>query len=324
MKFPSNLRPISQFRRLAKRVRNADPDKHAEMSHQSPAETSLNAFSPPASNARELGFLGGGHELRFAEACSVLNVRQSSEPQTGYGTRSYGTRVIDESGASYWLKIFGLTSDKNERWKAEVEADSITGVRKPKLIRQITWRHADEFWVARLTTFATGIVEGGPWAEIGASRVEHAWLESLSESLDALARQSCTRVHIQTGLFERWLWRHFRRRIPTTPSDWVPSHNDLQWSNLSHPELSILDWEWYGRSPRGYDQGTLIAYSCHEDDLVARLEAVFGPAFESEIGAFGKIFAAHTIRNSIQSGWLIPSMKTPVERLIGRWESEVR
>jgi hypothetical protein len=288
------------------------------------AVTSLNKFSPPASNASQLGFLERDHPSRFAEACSTLHVRQASEPNTGYGTRSYGAKVIDQSGASYWLKVFGLTSEKNERWQAEVEADSITGVRKPELIRQITWKHADEFWVARLTTFATGIVEAGPWAEVGAGRVEHAWLESLNESLEALAKQSCTRLHIQTGLFERWLWRHFRRRMPTTPSDWVPSHNDLQWSNLSHPELSILDWEWYGRSPRGYDQGMLIAYSCHDDELVARLEEVFRPAFESDIGTFGKIFAAHTIRNSIRSGWLIPSMKMPIERLIGRWESEVR
>jgi hypothetical protein len=294
------------------------------MSDQNLAAASLNAFSPAASNARELGFLGAGHELRFAEACSTLNVRQASEPQTGYGTRSYGARVIDESGASYWLKVFGLTSEKNERWKAEVEADSITGVRKPELIRQITWRHVDEFWVARLTTFVPGIVEAGPWAEAGARRVEHAWLQSLDESLETLARQSCTRVHIQTDLFERWLWRHFKRRVTISPSDWVASHNDLQWSNLSHPELSILDWEWYGRSPRGYDQGMLIAYSCHEDKLVVRLEDVFRPAFERDIATFGKIFAAHTIRNSIQSGWLNPSMKTPIERLIGRWESEVR
>jgi hypothetical protein len=294
------------------------------MSNQNPAATSFNKFSPVTSNARQLGFLERGHPSRFAEACSTLNVRQASEPNTGYGKRSYGAKVIDESGATYWLKVFGLTSEKNERWKAETEADVISGVRKPELIKQIIWKHVDELWVARLTTFVTGIVEDGPWAEISAHGVEHAWLESLNESLEVLARQPCARVHIQSNLFERWLRRHFRRRITLTPSDWVPSHNDLQWSNLSHPELSILDWEWYGRSPRGYDQGTLIAYSCHDDELVARLEEAFQPVLETGIGSFGKIFAAHTIRNSVQSGWLTPLMKAPIEKLIDRWESQLR
>jgi hypothetical protein len=286
--------------------------------------TSLNKFSPAASNARQLGFLERGHPSRFAEACSTLNVRQASEPNTGYGTRSYGARVVDESGATCWLKVFGLTTRQNERWQAEMESDATAGIRKPKLIRQITWEHADEFWVARLTTFVTGIVEAGPWAEVGAHGVEQAWLDSLSQSLEALALPPCARVQVQTNLFERWLSRHFRRRPAITASDWVPSHNDLQWSNLSHPDLSILDWEWYGRSPRGYDQGTLIAYSCHDNELVARLEQAFQPVLETGIGAFGKIFAAHTIRNSIQSGWLTPLMKAPIEKLIGRWESQLR
>jgi hypothetical protein len=295
----------------------------SKMSDQNPA-ASLNKFSPASSNARELGFLEHGHPLRFAEACSTLNLHQASEPQKGYGTRSYGASVIDENGAKYWLKVFGLTSDKNERWKSETESDAITGVHKPQLIRQITWKPADGFWVARLTTFVTGIVEAGPWAQVSAHGVEYAWLESLNESLKALALQPCARVHVQTSLFERWLSRHFRRRPAITVSDWVPSHNDLQWSNLSHPDLSILDWEWYGRSPRGYDQGTLIAYSCHDDELTARLEKAFRPALETSIGAFGKLFAAHTIRSSIQSGWLNPLMKTPIEKLIGRWESQLR
>jgi hypothetical protein len=315
---------MSLYRYLAKAIRNAGFDRRATMSDPNSAAASLNAFSPTESNARQLGFLETGHPSRFAEACSTLKVRPASAPQLGYGKRSYGAKVVDESGAEYWLKVFGLTSSDNERWKAEIEADAIGGVRKPELIQQITWKHDDEFWVARLTTLVTGIVESGPLAEAGAKSVTDAWLESLNQSLESLTRQSCSRVHIQTGLFERWLSRHFRRRIAITPSDWVPSHNDLQWSNVSYPDLSILDWEWYGRSPRGYDQGMLIAYSCHDDALTARLEQAFRSSFESDIGNYGKIFAAHTIRNSIQAGWLNPSMRAPIERLIERWETQIR
>lgn len=283
----------------------------------------LNEYVPAASSAAQLGFLERGHQSRFAEACSALNLRQTSEPNTGYGTRSYGAEVIDQCGATGWLKVFGLTSETNERWQAEMKADAIAGVPKPKLIRQFTWQHNDELWVARLTTLVTGIVEEGPWADVSAHDVEGSWLGRLSESLDALARHSCTRVHIKTGLFERWLKRHFRIRPTIAPDDWVTSHNDLQWSNLSHPDLQILDWEWFGKSPKGFDHGLLIVYSCHDEALTTRLEQAFEPAFQIGVGFYGRLFAAHTIRNSIRSGWLNPAMKEPVERLIRRWESQL-
>jgi hypothetical protein len=69
--------------------------------------------------------------------------------------------------------------------------------------------------------------------------------------------------------------------------------------------------------------GSLIVYSCHDEELTARLEGVFEPALESGIGPFGKLFAAHTIRNSIRSGWLSPAMEAPVEQLIRRWKSHL-
>lgn len=299
-------------------------DSFGNTHDQSPVATTLNEYSPATSNAAQLGFLERGHQARFAEACSALRLCQASEPNRGYGTRSFGARVVDQNGTACWLKVFGLTSRHNERWQSEMDADAIKHVPKPQLVRQFTWTHDGEFWVARLTTLVTSIVEGGPWAGVTAHSVEDTWLESLTDSLEALAPQPCTRVHVHTRLFARWLKRHVRIAPTIAPADYVPSHNDLQWSNLSSPNLSILDWEWYGRSPRGYDQGMLIAYSCHDDELVERLEQAFKPALETGIGALGKLFAAHTVRNSIRSGWLTPAMEAPLERLITRWESELR
>lgn len=324
MKLPTQIATSGRLFRTANRLRSLGLLRFGNTSNQSPVTTSLNKFSPTTSNAAQLGFLERGHPSRFAEACSTLNVRQTSEPDSGYGKRSYGAKVIDERGHICWLKVFGLTSHQNERWQSEMDADVITDVPKPHLIRQFTWKHGDEFWVARLTTLVTGIVEEGPWAGISAHSVEDQWLESLTKSLNALALQPCTRVHIQASLFERWLKRHFRKPPKIAATDWVPSHNDLQWSNLSHPTIFFLDWEWYGQSPRGYDLGTLMTCSCHDNELLSRLEDAFKPALSTEISAFGKLFAAHTISNSIRNGWLTPAMKTPVARLINRWESELK
>lgn len=124
------------------------------------------------------------------------------------------------------------------------------------------------------------------------------------DSLDHLANAPCEQVGVTGRLFRRWLWSNFRRVLAIEDTDWVASHNDLQWSNLCGPELSILDWEWFGRSPRGYDQAKLIAYSCHDHELT------WGGGIRlfvsSEMSRFAKVFAAHTVRNDVLSGWLNP------------------
>lgn len=315
---------MSLFRFLANAMRNAGFGKHAMTSHPGFSAETPNGFTPAASNARELGFLEGGHAPAFAEACTRLNVKPVFTPRPGYGKRSIGAKVVDADGNHRWLKVFGLTTADNERWKAETDSDAIAGIHNPELIEQISWRQRNEFWVARLTEFAAGILEDGPWADAAAHGVTDIWIESLNRSLETLTRQPCTRIHIQPEIFRRWLWRHFRRELPAASSGWVPSHNDLQWSNLSFPDLFILDWEWFGQSPHGYDQGMLIAYSCHDDELTARLERAFEPVLGGEFGHYAKLFAAHTVRNSIRSGWLNPAIQASVERLIGRWEAQLR
>jgi len=305
---------MSLFRRLS--------DAVGKIGRGRPAEGApLNAFRPGQTNAGQLGFVTTGLASHFTEACERLNVRPAGETQFGYGRRSAGAEVSDASGNRLWLKVFGLTSADNERWKAEQASDALIGVRKPELMQEVSWTHQGEIWVARLSQAAAGVLEDGPWADDHAHGVSDGWIADLNQALEALAKQRCRRAHIQPDLFKRWLRRHFRRELP---DDFVASHNDLQWSNLASPELLILDWEWFGLSPRGYDQGMLIAYSCGDEDLTARLEQSFALILANETAHYGKLFAAHTVRNSIKNGWLNPALREPLTRLIKRWESERR
>jgi hypothetical protein len=39
--------------------------------------------------------------------------------------------------------------------------------------------------------------------------------------------------------------------------EWATAHADLNWANLTGPRLWILDWEDWGRAPRGLDAANL-------------------------------------------------------------------
>jgi hypothetical protein len=45
--------------------------------------------------------------------------------------------------------------------------------------------------------------------------------------------------------------------VDTRIDEWTTAHGDLFWTNLTAPDCWILDWEDWGRAPRGYDAASL-------------------------------------------------------------------
>jgi hypothetical protein len=52
-----------------------------------------------------------------------------------------------------------------------------------------------------------------------------------------------------------------RKVFPDAPDiridEWTTAHADLNWANMTGPDLWILDWEDFGRAPRGLDAANL-------------------------------------------------------------------
>ncbi|MDZ4368564.1 MAG: hypothetical protein U0987_16305, partial [Afipia sp.] len=254
----------------------------------------------------ELGFETRGIVERFHEACGRLNVRPvTADINGGYAGRTAGGRVETADGRQLWLRVAGAASIDNRLLKADIAADKITGIPKPVLVERSDWVNGNVHWTARLITLADAAVEANPWAGPSAASVTDDWIRDLKQALDGLAGETSAQIHVSPEALQKWLSDTNQIEHEFPQSEWRLSHNDLNWSNLTAPKLSILDWEWHGLSPTGFDPGLLIAYSCRNEELVRRLERAFEPYFKTFTGRVARAFATDQLRSAAAGAGLI-------------------
>jgi hypothetical protein len=270
------------------------------------------------------GFALGGLDDRFAEACERLGVTRISPLNLSYSGRTRGAVVETPDACRYWLKVYGVTSPDHPLRQGEIASDALQGIRKPHLIRQIEWTNGDVLWTARLTTLADDAVQQTPWAGEAAAAVTDAWLEELKANLDSLVTQPSARTFLSQERLSAWLAYNYRLRYSFSEKEWVTSHNDLQWSNLTGPSLCILDWESFGLAPIGYDAGRLIAYSCCHTALVMRLEKVFSAHFTTPAGMIGRLCATFSLKQHAQQKNLAPELIAALDDMIARLLADIR
>ena len=282
------------------------------------------SWKPSNPRLHSEGFEFKGLDRRFAEACERLNVIARSETAIGYAGQSRGAIVEAEDGSRYWLKLYGTQTANHPRRLSEIESDRIVGVPKPRLIRQTEWWGENTLWTARLMTLAMPTVAARPWAGQTAMELSDDWFGELRAALASLADQPCSRNHISRATVRIWLARSYNIHYRFPQDAWQTSHNDLHWSNLTAPVLNVLDWEWLGRSPIGFDASMLIAYSCLYDPLVERLERTFADQFQGTTGWVARLYAAHITRQAAQQGWLNPVLIPKLDVMIEKAALEIR
>lgn len=92
---------------------------------------------------------------------------------------------------------------------------------------------------------------------------------TLDKSLTALAGYDTTRVATPgtVEITQEHLTRTLTAAFPTLSTadtavkEWCTAHADLNWANLTAPRCWMLDWEDWGRAPRGLDAANLWACS---------------------------------------------------------------
>ena len=118
-----------------------------------------------------------------------------------------------------------------------------------------------------------------------AGRVSDRWVASLKTALDCLAASNAdAQHHISPELIRRLIVRRWGEDAPHTADDWRFAHGDLQWSNVTAPNLMLIDWSNWGLAPRGFDAAKLIIFAVKQPDLMRRLEAAFAEDLASSSG----------------------------------------
>lgn len=198
-------------------------------------------------------------------------------------------------------KIFAQGQTGNGMEAAEV----LCGIAKPRWYGAISWRDDAErvVWRADEVQLVTAAaVQRGPLR--GDVAPSAAWWSALNASLDTLARQHTSRVAtpdteaITQALVTREIERAFPGQVDTAITEpWVPAHADLNWSNLTGPDLWILDWEDHGMAPRGLDAANLWASSLTVPELAERVYRERRADLDSRSGKLMALFAVAKILN---------------------------
>lgn len=157
-------------------------------------------------------------------------------------------------------RLFGQSPDGVE------VASRVPGVARPAWLRGFGWddRERGVVWRADETELVTArTVRAGGTLTV-APELPDAWWQAMTRSLTALTTAVPTRVATvdsipitQTRITDTI--RSAFDSMCTEVTAWGGVHADLNWSNVTAPELSILDWEDYGRGPAGLDHAALWA-----------------------------------------------------------------
>lgn len=230
--------------------------------------------------------------------------------------RSVGART--SRGTWVRMELRGPERLDGQGWGLEAAA-ILRGVPIPAWHAGVSWSDPGRgaMWRADETDFVGQAPVGRAAA---ACALPESWWHSLRAALEALARHQVSRratPDCEPATQERVtaaVERVFPGRADTSITTWTTAHADLNWSNVTGPELRILDWEDWGTAPRGMDAARLWFASLTEPALAATIRKHLGTALESRDG---RIMAL-----SECAGWLAHASDSEPLTALARAEAE--
>lgn len=212
----------------------------------------------------------------------VTRVAHALAVQFDRGTEVRKRRSIGcRTDRNTWVRIEARSVERidGQGWNGPECAAVIQGVAKPEWYQGVSWLDHNEqlFWRAD----ETQLIESEPVKRGGTLTVDpnlsDTWWATLSSSLHTLAAFPTTRVATPTmqPITEKRAAAVIHKLFPdvdTRVAEWTTAHGDLFWTNLTAPDCWLLDWEDWGRAPRGYDAASLWHSSLTVPALAERVQ----------------------------------------------------
>ncbi|WP_460708252.1 hypothetical protein [Myceligenerans halotolerans] len=177
-------------------------------------------------------------------------------------------------------------------WTGNLDANVISGVPKPALLAWTELRAEDRWFRIEVQTLITATPVSPTPELITDPRLNSAWFTRLAAALDMLADTPTERVVRSQDEVAQQLRQYFGDKIDPTVESWTTTHADLHWANLTAPDLTILDWEGWGRAPAGYDAATLYCHSLLVPEVAQTVRAQFADILDSPDGRRSQLLAA--------------------------------
>jgi hypothetical protein len=280
--------------------------------------------NPQAWRPRNIPVVSNGFDTTIGvedlhEGCRRLGVTASGDPLLSYTRKAIGTVAVAPDGTRSWVKISALHGTPSH-WQRECELSSIVvGVPRPALIAHHAWAADHRQWLALQTTLSKSpAVEHSHWAGSRAARLGHSWIVQLRAALAAVAGLRTQRRLVTPDEVGQTIRRQFGPHVPQAADRWTVAHGDLSWSNVTAPDLELLDWESWGLAPHGFDAAKLVAFSCASPSLVTRLERAFADVLATPSGKVAQLFILANILEQMENGWLNPYYRDGIEAMARR------
>jgi hypothetical protein len=236
-------------------------------------------------------------------ASEYFSVKPAGEPVFGWRDRTIGSRVSGTDGER-WLRVSWADPQwaQGEQWTGNMDSRSIVGVPKPIVLDMYEWGAENYRNRAELMT----LVNDRPCSVTAELRTDldlpNQWWADLRTAFDTLAQQATERGKRNQKQVSRRLLAFFGGSIDPTVTEWVTAHGDLNWSNLTRPNLVLLDWESWGRKMVGYDAATLYVLALRAPDTAKNVHDVFADIMDSPDGVRAQLFVIARYLKRVELG----------------------
>lgn len=255
-------------------------------------------------------------QAAIRDACEHLGATPEGDIHSGIKCTGISSKLIQSDGSPAWLKITAK-GGKTDHWhrRGEQLARTIDGVPMPKILRELEWTHQGADLHAFVYSFMPSpSVQPTPWVSVPMPALSDAWMAGLALSLKRIGEQPLTRWLAHPGPIARIIGQRFGRRAPYDVDEWRMAHGDLHWSNVTAPTLSLIDWEFYGAAPRGYDAAMLLMLASNDPELHDRLETAFAEDLNTRSGLIARLFTIASRLRRIEEGKSDPRHYRRLER----------
>lgn len=232
-------------------------------------------YSPPSNPADEQRM-----RTQAERAAQALKVTLGGgEPFWGWEGRTLGRAGRTATGQRVWLRLAAAPVAKacGKLWdgaEAAQQAFGDLGGHRPALLAIHDAEHDGTVYRAELSEHLDQLVASADPILRHPLQLSADWWLALDGALEKVAAAVTDRVAVRQAYIDRAVPQYLG--IPAPPvTRWATVHGDLNWANVTAPELRLLDWEAWGQGPWAYDQATLYAYSLLQSDTADRLREAF-------------------------------------------------
>jgi hypothetical protein len=128
------------------------------------------------------------------------------------------------------------------------------------------------------------------------------WWTDLRAALETLARHPTERGEPDQEHVTGRLLSFFGSGADPTVTRWTTAHGDLNWTNLTRPNLVLLDWESWGVKIAGYDAASLSVLSLLAPDTNTKVHNTFADILDSPDGVRAQLFVITRYLKRVEHG----------------------